>query len=321
MHSTPPEAVVAFEFEDRWIWDFWLAEDGGTYHLFFLQAPRSLGDSDLRHDNATIGHATSPDLVSWTDLGTVLEPGYPGEWDDVATWTGSVIKHDDRWWMFYTGRSTLEKGRVQRIGAAVSNDLNLWVKHPSNPLLSSHPFWYDHGDKRSRSTVAWRDPWVYQVDDGFEMLVTARVSDGPASERAVIGKAFSTDLSLWTALPPLTRPGGFGQMEVSQFVPWGSGQLLLFSCYRSELAPSRAKAAPDSDCYALVIDGSGTPYPTDNVIPLDTPNLYAVRAVLGPDGEWMVLGFEQEDESGEFAGRISDPIPLSAVVPPELAGL
>ena len=309
---------MAFELKDRWVWDFWIAEDQGIYHLFFLEAPRSIGDPERRHDHATIGHATSPDLVTWTDLGTVLEPGYPGEWDDVATWTGSVIKQENRWWMFYTGRSTMEKGRVQRIGAAVSNDLNLWVKHPSNPLLSAHPFWYDHGDKRSRSTVAWRDPWVYEVDDGFEMLITARISDGAATDRGVIAKAFSTDLSLWTALPPLTKPGGFGQMEVPQFVPWGSGQLLLFSCDRSQLAPSRAKDPALSDCYALPIDGSGAPYSTARVVSLDVPNLYAVRAVRGPEGDWVVLGFEQEDEAGGFAGRVSDPIALSEALPPQL---
>lgn len=309
---------MAFELKDRWVWDFWIAEDRGIYHLFFLQAPRSVGDAGRRHDHATIGHATSPDLVTWTDLGTVLEPGYPGEWDDIATWTGSVIRQDHRWWMFYTGRSTLEKGRVQRIGAAVSNDLNLWVKHPSNPLLSSHPFWYDHGDKRSRLTVAWRDPWVYEVEDGFEMLVTARVGEGAAADRGVIGKAFSTDLSLWTALPPLTQPGGFGQMEVPQFVPWRSGQLLLFSCDRSELAPTRAKEPRLSDCYALPIDGSGAPYSTASVVSLHTPNLYAVRAVRGPGGDWVVLGFEREDDSGNFAGRISDPLLLEEVLPPPL---
>jgi beta-fructofuranosidase len=26
---------------DYWIWDSWIADDGETYHLYFLQAPRS----------------------------------------------------------------------------------------------------------------------------------------------------------------------------------------------------------------------------------------------------------------------------------------
>ena len=101
---------VALELEDRWVWDFWIAQDNETYHLFFLQAPRSLGNAELRHRSASVGHAISTDLVNWTEVGTALEAGLPGEWDDVATWTGSVLKHDDRWWMFYTGTCHEEDG-------------------------------------------------------------------------------------------------------------------------------------------------------------------------------------------------------------------
>jgi beta-fructofuranosidase len=60
--------------DDRWIWDFWLADDGERHHVFFLQAPRSLGDPDRRHDHATIGHAVSDDLVAWTLVGALSDP-------------------------------------------------------------------------------------------------------------------------------------------------------------------------------------------------------------------------------------------------------
>jgi hypothetical protein len=45
--------------DDRWIWDFWHLQDRWTHHLYYLQAPESLGGPELRHGNATIGHATS----------------------------------------------------------------------------------------------------------------------------------------------------------------------------------------------------------------------------------------------------------------------
>jgi beta-fructofuranosidase len=50
--------------DDQWIWDSWVAVDGDLYHLFFLKAPRSLGNPGKRHINATVGHATSRDLIS-----------------------------------------------------------------------------------------------------------------------------------------------------------------------------------------------------------------------------------------------------------------
>ena len=48
---------------DDWIvWDFWLAprlSADEPFHCYFLQAPRSLADPEMRHDLARIGHATS----------------------------------------------------------------------------------------------------------------------------------------------------------------------------------------------------------------------------------------------------------------------
>ena len=34
---------------DAWTWDFWLADDGRSYHLYFLKAPRHIGHPDQRH--------------------------------------------------------------------------------------------------------------------------------------------------------------------------------------------------------------------------------------------------------------------------------
>jgi beta-fructofuranosidase len=69
---------------DDWVWDSWVADDGETYHLYFLKAPRALEDPSRRHARAVIGHATSTDLVDWTDRGTTLLPAESG-WDDLAS--------------------------------------------------------------------------------------------------------------------------------------------------------------------------------------------------------------------------------------------
>ncbi|MDZ4045485.1 MAG: hypothetical protein U1E32_06860, partial [Rhodoglobus sp.] len=55
-----------FDLPDSWVWDFWFADDGEQYHLFFLYASRALHDPERRHYRASIGHATSLDLVEWT---------------------------------------------------------------------------------------------------------------------------------------------------------------------------------------------------------------------------------------------------------------
>jgi hypothetical protein len=79
---------VPLRLPDTWIWDFWLARDGEDYHVFYLQAPRSLGDPELRHFNASIGHAVSRDLREWSPLPDALRLGPPSAWDGHAVWTG-----------------------------------------------------------------------------------------------------------------------------------------------------------------------------------------------------------------------------------------
>src|SRR4051812_1228354 len=120
---------MSFALADKWAWDFWLAQDGGNYHLFFLQADKSLGDPDLRHWNVSIGHAVSTDLRSWKALGTCLAPARGPAFDDGTTWTGSIIRHDGLWHLFYTGTSTSEDRKKQRIGLATSTDLHRWQRH------------------------------------------------------------------------------------------------------------------------------------------------------------------------------------------------
>ena len=134
---------------DHWLWDFWIADDGTAYHLYFLKAPRA-GDPDLRHWNVCIGHAVSPDLRSWEVLADAIRPSSEPAFDDYATWTGSVVKGDDGLWhMFYTGLSHADAGQVQRIGVATSPDLHDWTKWGPQAVVTSDSRWYAvRGDRQ-----------------------------------------------------------------------------------------------------------------------------------------------------------------------------
>ena len=68
---------------DHWLWDFWIADDGTAYHLFFLKAPR-VGDPGQRHWNVRIGHAISADLLVWELLGDAIRPSSTAAFDDFA---------------------------------------------------------------------------------------------------------------------------------------------------------------------------------------------------------------------------------------------
>ena len=236
-----------FTLPDSWLWDFWLAEDHGTYHLFFLHASRALHDPDRRHLRAAIGHATSTDLIHWEQVTDALVHGEPGEFDATATWTGSVVQGpDDRWYMFYTGTTATEAGLIQQIGLATSTDLHHWVKDERNPLVQADARWYETlGGPAPWQDEHWRDPWVFPDPDGngWHMLITARANTGPLDDRGIVGHAYSTDLLHWQVQPPLSQPGnGFGQLEVFQVEEIDGRHVLIFNCLAGEYSPERHAA-------------------------------------------------------------------------------
>jgi beta-fructofuranosidase len=123
-----------FTLPEAWVWDFWLVDDGSTYHMFFLYASKAVKDPEARHFRASVGHAVSTDLTTWTRVADALVRGDAPAFDDLATWTGSVVRHPDgTWFMFYTGSTAASGGRganIQRIGYATSTDLMTWDKNP-----------------------------------------------------------------------------------------------------------------------------------------------------------------------------------------------
>lgn len=309
---------MTLRLPDKWVWDFWLAQDGPDYHVFYLQAPRLLGDPGLRHWNVSIGHAVSPDLRNWRVLPDALHPGSSGDWDDYTTWTGSVIQHAETWYLFYTGGSRNEKGLVQRIGLATSDDLIHWKKHPANPLIVADPRWYELLDLNVWHDQAWRDPWVFRHPEtgDFHALITARVNHGPADGRGVIGHARSSDLIHWQVLPPLTEPGEFGHLEVPQLTYIRGRYYLLFCAIASVHSAARRQRTglkPTSGTHYLVADAPLGPFRFSSdefVVGDEVGSLYAGKLAQGPDGDWVFVASRMFTPDGTFVGELSDPFPV-----------
>lgn len=291
---------------DRWVWDFWLVEDEGVHHIFYLQAPRSLGDPDLRHWHASIGHAVSVDLVDWEVQPDALGPGPAGSWDDYTTWTGSVIAHEGSWHMFYTGTSRHEGGKVQRVGRAVSDDLISWRRQP--PVLEAGGG-YEKLSARVWHDEAWRDPWVVRHEEVFHCYVTARVDQGDPLARGVVGHLRSRDLVRWETLEPVTEPLGMGQLEVPQLIQIGERWYLVFCSDLDTQAGWRRRRGPGTGTYYLVGDGPDGPFRQigEGVIEADRDGrTYAGRLHrLGDD--LVFLAWNRIGPDGRFVGTINDP--------------
>jgi beta-fructofuranosidase len=303
---------VSFARPEHWLWDFWLADDGEQFHIFYLHAPKALGDPDLRHRNARIGHATSPDLRGWTDHGQIFEAGPAGSFDDTANWTGSVVRgHDGRWRLFYTGSHFLAaetNSNIETIGLAVSDDLFNWTKLPG-PVCRADARWYETLGTSSWPEEAWRDPWVFPDADGrtWHMLVTARANAGDDMRRGVVGHAVSTDMEHWEVRPPLSAPGGdFAHLEVFQTLTIDGRNYLLFSCDTPKLAGALS-GATGGIWYLPTGRLDGWHHPAAARL-LATQRLYAGRVVRQRDGQWALMGFEN---GPPFTGRISDPVAIT----------
>lgn len=298
---------------DSWLWDLWLADDGRRYHLFFLFAARALEDEQRRHAEAAIGHAVSDDLRSWVQVGEVVAASEAPAFDDVATWTGSVARGRDRWWLFYTGVTMVDGRFLQTIGAATSGDLARWEKQPASPLVTADPRWYERLDGGRWHEEAWRDPWVFSDPDGdgWHMLITARANQGPHDDRGVVGHARSSDLRRWEVGPPLSRPGsGFGHIECPQLASVDGRLVLLFSCLDPQFSAARRATGATGGILYVPTDSPTGPFDIAAARPLTSDAFYCGRLVNDRSGQPVLLAFHYFDERRQFRGELSDPMPV-----------
>ncbi len=300
--------------DDHLLWDFWTARHGDTTHLFYLRAPRGLADPELRHAQATVGHATSRDLVDWDDRGPALAPGPPGAWDDLAIWTGSVAPvpaaEGGGFAMLYTGIALAERGKVQRVGLARSDDLATWCKHPANPVIEADPRWYMGPCAEDNDELAWRDPYLARDPSGagWVAYITARVRGGDAVGAGCVAFARSDDLIDWRVGPPAACPGCFLHMEIPQ--PWrhDSRFFLLFNVIARCVGPDAPIAPRTGTFYLTSHRADGGFWWGGTLVAGRTNDRYGVKLLDRPDGRTTALAWRGYQPDGSFAGALSDPL-------------
>ena len=305
--------------DNKWIWDFWLVRnpDDGLWHIFFLQADKSLIDPELRHWNVSVGHATSKNLIDWDHLGTCFKPAETSSWDDKTTWTGSVIRDDNGLWhLFYTGTSKQENGMIQRIGHATCDDLHNWERVNDGFCLDLDDRWYESEyNPESWHDRAMRDPWVMRdpKDKGWLMFFTARV---PGIEEpnagGAIGMARSTDLINWKLAPPVFQ-GTFGQLEVPQVIQLNGKWYCLFCNFGEHWSKEYASNMPGgrvSGTHYLMADDIEGPWEVAPGKFLDAGNPCPryVGKLIETDEGLRYIGFLHDTPEGEFIGAVSDPV-------------
>jgi beta-fructofuranosidase len=151
----------------------------GRHHLFYQYNP-----DGTEFTNQHWGHASSPDLLTWTEHEVALVPGPAptAPYDATACYSGCAVEHDGGVSIVYTGVS----GGTQLpcLARATDDALSGFVKEPGNPLLSAPP---------AADITVFRDHSVWREDGRWRQLVAgARRKHG-----ATLFALSSADLRTW----------------------------------------------------------------------------------------------------------------------------
>lgn len=131
---------------------------------------------------------------AYTSLGEVLPMGRAGE-QDAALGTGCVVYDEARqlYYIYYTGEKYQPAAGEDRqvVMRATSTDFKSWTKDPLFRLRG-----LDYG----YSSLNFRDPYIWRMDDGWHMIVATKqvASDnGMELKEGVFAEFVSADLVTW----------------------------------------------------------------------------------------------------------------------------
>ncbi|MEM1331664.1 MAG: glycoside hydrolase family 32 protein [Planctomycetota bacterium] len=287
----------------------------GLWHLFYQHNP--IANQFGR--NQSWGHATSPDLVTWTQLPDALRPEMTPA-GPVNAYSGSAVfdEHNSSglgtaenppYVIAYTGHNAITRRQDQRLAYSLDRGVT-WTRFSGNPII----------DLESRE---FRDPKI--TWDSFFNRWVMIVSHGGQN---FLSQWASTDLINWTRLDDFSDPnsGGTGWEVADIFrLPLNGGPVRPWIV---QLTPAQGSPAGGNGVLYWV----GTM--SENGFVAETPAIWADfgRDFDGvysweeaPDGRRIWAGIMQSYGEGipttPWRGQVSFPRELSLVTTPQGARL
>jgi hypothetical protein len=153
-----------FSHAGHYVKDYFVyrSPDDGVYHLYYnigKAGPKQRWSMPFNEEQ--FGHATSTDLKNWDIQKDYILPVVPGTWESHVVSAPFVVRHNDRFYMAYTGFGPKAN---QRMGIATSEDLFNWTRIPENPVAvgPSWTKWKEKGwaDFRDPALLKWKDQWL-----------------------------------------------------------------------------------------------------------------------------------------------------------------
>nr|WP_053748213.1 glycoside hydrolase family 32 protein [Streptomyces sp. MMG1533] len=252
----------------------------GHYHVFFQYNPHG-----PQHANMHWGHFRSPDLITWEQLPVALAPTPCGD-DADGCYSGNAISVDGRLLAFYSVNRT---GRWwQPVTTAESYDGGYtWAKRPE--LLISQP---------PAGTTMYRDPYVWQHDGGWRILVGSALTDGRGA--ALLYE--SEDLENWAYLGPFhTSPADTADpagWECPQYATFGDRGVLIVSDWTPQGGPSHVTVHTGHEEHGR-FTATVPPVRLDH-----GPDFYAPALLKAPGEErWLLWGWAWEARDAEWTNE------------------
>lgn len=262
----------------------------GTYHLFYQYNPEG-----AFHHRIQWGHATSTDLVTWSDQPVALEPSAGP--DAEGCWSGVLVNDGGTPTLVYSGRFADKELPCVAVGTP---DLLDWTKDPGNPVIGAPP--------AGVNITAYRDHCVWQEGGKWRQLVGSGI-------RHAGGTAFlyeSSDLRSWDYLGPLfIGDASQGDPADSDWTGTMWECVDLFRAGQGSLGSAPAADSPDVLVFSAWNDGetrhplywtgryAGDAFEPDSLHRLDYGGrfFYAPQSFQDESGRRVMFGWMQEGRS------------------------
>src|ERR1700730_8879349 len=206
---------------NAWAADFIPLFDKGAFQLFYLLDWR---DKENHGEGTPWYRISTKDFVNFTEHGEALPRGSKEE-QDLYVFTGSAIKANGQYHIFYTGHNPhlRRQGKPeQAVMHAVSDDMINWKKIPEHSFFAP-------SDMHEKDD--WRDPFVFWNDETkeYNMLLAARFKKGIPRRRGLTALCSSKDLVKWQVREPFYAPDLYFTHECPDLFKMGDWWYLLFS--------------------------------------------------------------------------------------------